>query len=115
MKATTVRRLFPKSQVTLVHQNGVEISDPTNGVEIVIYTRENDTRPCCAEIISGEHYAEIGLEFQGNQLVDYDGVFFLPRELGLMLKEAGYIVADECFENRNVSFVRGHSEQGTML
>jgi hypothetical protein len=53
--------------------------------------------PCCAEIISGDHYADIGLFFDGKKLVDYDGVFSLPREVGQMLTEDGYLVPQECF------------------
>lgn len=64
---------------------------------MVLHTRENEEDPCCAEIISGEHYAEIGLSFEGKVLADYDGVFFLPREIGLMLVKAGYSVPNECF------------------
>ena len=59
--------------------------------------RENETEPCFAEVISGEHYAEIGLWFEEKELADYDGIFSLPRELGEMLKAAGYAVPEECF------------------
>ena len=78
-------------------QNGVQIGEHRKGVEIALHTRENESVPCCAEVIGGEHYAEIGLVFEGRKLSDYDGVFYLPREVGEMLKDAGYIVLDECF------------------
>lgn len=97
MKTITVQRFFPQSEATLIHQTGVQLSEPSKGVEIVLHTRENQTEPCCAEVISGEHYAEIGLWFEGKELADYDGVFSLPRELGEMLKNAGYAVPVECF------------------
>jgi hypothetical protein len=97
MKTTTAQRSFPDSEVGMIHQNGVQLSEPTKGVDIVLHTRENETDPCCAEVISGEHYAEIGLSFEGKELSDYDGVFFLPREVGEMLRDAGYVVPEDCF------------------
>lgn len=97
MKTSTVQRFFPQSEVALIHQTGAQLSEPSKGVEILLHTRENETEPCCAEVISGEHYAEIGLSFEGKELTDYDGVFSLPREVGEMLKDAGYLVPEECF------------------
>lgn len=90
-------RVFPHSEAAVVHQNGTQLTASSNGVEIVLHTRENERDPCCAEVISGEHYAEIGLSFEGKELSDYDGVFFLPREVGEMLKDAGYAVRQDCF------------------
>ncbi len=101
MKTTNVMRYFPHSEVSVVHQNGVQISEPSNGAEIVLHTREGENDPCCAEIISGEYHAEIGLGFEGKELTDYDGAFHLPREVGEMLSAAGYIVPEECFARIN--------------
>lgn len=95
MQAT--KRYFPKSRVVLIHQNGSELTEPTIGVEIILHTREDEHDPCCAELISGDHHAEIGLSFEGKELVDYDGVFSLPIEVGEMLTETGYVVSEECF------------------
>ena len=97
MKARTTRRFFPDSEVSIVHQNGAQLTAPSKGIEVILHTRENERDPCCAEVISGNHYGEIGLWFDGNVLSDYDGVFSLPREIGEMLKEAGYVVPEECF------------------
>lgn len=94
---TTVQRIFPHSQATIVHQNGSQLTAPSTGVEVILRTREGELHPSSAEIIGGEHYAEIGLSFEGKELCDYDGVFFLPREVGEMLIEAGYTVPEECF------------------
>ena len=90
-------RIFPRSEAAVVHQNGAQLTASSKGVEIVLHTRENQRNPCCAEIISGEHYAEIGLSFEGKELSDYDGVSFLPREVGEMLRDAGYTVRDDYF------------------
>ena len=97
MQTNSVKRLFPRSKASLVHQDGSQLSEPSEGVEIVLHTREKENHPCCAELISGEHYTEIGLTFEGKELSDYDGVFWLPREVGQMLREAGYIVPKDCF------------------
>lgn len=97
MQTNTVKRFFLLSKAAIVHQNGMELTASSKGVEIVLHTRENEQKPCCAEVISGEHYAEIGLSFEGKELFDYDGVFYLPREVGEMLKDAGYVVPGDCF------------------
>jgi hypothetical protein len=97
MKTMVVRRLFPRSAVSLIHQNGRQIGATSTGVEVILHTRENESAPACAEIISGEYYAEISLLFKGATLVDYDGVFILPCEVVEMLTDAGYFVPKECF------------------
>ena len=97
MPAKSICRFFPESEVSLIHQTGAVLSDPTISVEVILHTREDERDPCCAEIVSGDHYADIGLWFEGNELSDYDGVFCLPREVGEMLKEAGYVVPEDCF------------------
>lgn len=97
MQTSRITRLFPHSEAAIVHQNGAQLSASSKGVEIVLHTRKNERDPCCAEVISGEHYAEIGLSFEGKELSDYDGVFFLPCEVGEMLKDVGYVVPENCF------------------
>ena len=97
MKTATIQRFFPNSEAVILHQNGSELSERSKGVEIILHTREGETEPFCAEVISGEHYAEIGLTFEGKELTDYDGVFNLPREIGEMLRKLGYAIPQECF------------------
>lgn len=92
-----MKRFFPRSEASLVHQDGSQLTAPSKGVEIVFHTRENEQNPCCAELISGAHYAEISLSFEGTVLCDFDGVFFLPWEVGALLRDAGYIVSEDCF------------------
>lgn len=91
-------RFFPDSQADIVHQNGAQLTVPSKGVEVILHTREHECNPCFAEVISGNHYAEIGLSFKCKELSDYDGVFFLPREVGEMLKDAGYVVPEDCLD-----------------
>ena len=98
MQTGTVTRFFPHSEANVVHQTGAQLTAITKGVEIILHTREDEHAPCCAELISGNHYAEIGLSFEGKELSDFDGAFFLPREVGEMLKDAGYFVSEEFFE-----------------
>src|SRR6266567_469426 len=97
MQPHIIKRFFHHSKAVIVHQNGLELTAPSKGVEIVLHTREDEQKPCCAEVISGEYYAEIGLSFEGKELSDYDGVFYLPREVREMLTDAGYIVPEDCF------------------
>ena len=89
---TEVRRFFPNSRASLVHQTGERLTDATKGVEIILHTRPGETAPCFAELVSGDHYAEIGLTFEGRELIDYDGVFDLPREVAEMLRDLGFTV-----------------------
>lgn len=88
---------FQDSEAFVVHQDGTRLSAVTKGVQVVLHSRLGETEPCCAEIISGDLHAEIGLWFEQGELCDYDGVFSLPREVGEMLKDAGYIVAEDCY------------------
>jgi hypothetical protein len=97
MQTITITRIFPHSEATLVHQSGARLTEATKGVEIILHTREGEDTPCCAELVSGNHYAEIGLWFEGKELSDYDGVFTLPREVGEILKDAGFVVPEEFF------------------
>ncbi len=97
MQTRALKRFFPDGEVAIVHQTGAQLSIPTRGVEVVLHTREDERDPCCAELISGEHYAEIGLSFEGKALSDYDGVFSLPRAIGEMLTDAGYSVPEDCY------------------
>lgn len=98
MNGTTVERFFPDSHANVIGPGGHHLTTPTKGVEILLHTREGEIDPCSAEIISAEgHYAEIGLWFEGKELTDFDGVFYLPREVGKMLKDAGYVVPECCF------------------
>ncbi len=97
MQTVTLTRFFPNSEATIVHQTGAQLTAASKGVEVILHPREDDQSPCCAELISGNHYAEIGLSFEGKELSDFDGVFSLPREVGEMLKDAGYFVAEEFF------------------
>lgn len=62
--------------------NGCQLTPSSNGIGIILHTREGERAPCCAELISGDHYAEIGLWLEGNELADFDGVFWLPHEVG---------------------------------
>ncbi len=79
----------------MVHQNGAET--PANrGLEVVLFTRENECDPCCAELVSEDYHAEIGLSFVGRTLTDFDGAFFLPNEVARLLRELGYIVPEDC-------------------
>jgi hypothetical protein len=92
---TTLQRYFPGSEVSMVHQDGSK--PPTDkGLEVVLFTRANEADPCCAELSSEDFGAEIGLTFEGKELIDFDGAFSLPGEVARLLRELGYVVPDEC-------------------
>ena len=77
----------------MVHQNGAQ-TPADNGLEVVLFTRENECDPCFAELASEEYGAEIGLSFEGRTLTDFDGAFCLPNEVARLLRELGYIVPE---------------------
>lgn len=97
MAIRTVTRHFPNSEAAVIHQDGSQLTVASSGVQVHLHTRDHEMAPFCAELVSGEHYAEIGLRFENRILSDCDGVFFLPREVGMMLTEAGYTVPEEFF------------------
>ena len=98
MSARQVTRFFPNSEICVVHQNGEKLTDPTKGVEVILHFRDGEDVPCCAEVIGTadeDHYAEIGLIFEGKVLYDCDGVFCLPREVAEVLTDEGFTVPEE--------------------
>ena len=97
MNSTNITQHFPDSEVFIIHQDGSRLSGVTKGAHVVLHTRQGEKEPCCAELISGNLHAEIGLWFERGELCDYDGVFSLPREIGKVLRDGGYIVPEDCF------------------
>ena len=91
---TTLQRYFPDSEVSMVHQDGSK-TPADKGLEVVLFTRENETDPCCAELSSEDFGAEIGFTFEGKELIDFDGAFSLPGEVAELLQELGYLVPEE--------------------
>ena len=90
----TVKRVFPKSTIGTVSQNGVDQSARHTGVTVELHWREEETVPCSAEVHGGGHYADIGLEWDGNTLTGYDGVFELPAEVKSLLLELGFTTSE---------------------
>ncbi len=78
----------------MVHQDGSK-TPADKGLEVVLFTRENETDPCCAELSSEDFGAEIGFTFEGKELIDFDGAFSLPGEVAELLQELGYLVPEE--------------------
>lgn len=103
MTNQTISKKFPNSKVNLVNcSTGCAVTDYTDGLEVILYIKQNARTPHCAEVIGDgdneDHYAEIGLEFEGMELTGYDGVYALPSEVISMLRENGFIVGKD-FEN----------------
>ena len=72
----TVTRQFPDAVINTIDANGVSLTKKQKGAEVNLFFDDTGT-PRCAEIYSldeetSEH-AEIGLFFDGIELVDYDG------------------------------------------
>ena len=42
-----------------------------------------------------ETYVEGGLWFEGNEVVDYDGIYELPDEVKLAIRDMGYKIDDD--------------------
>jgi len=59
-----------------------------SGIEWVVYDAEGDT----------EFVENIGLNFDGKSLVDYDGVFELPIEAIKLIRKSGYSVPNHFTE-----------------
>jgi len=58
-----------------------------------LFTNENGTPTMIEWIVNdGEFIEHIGLWFDGKTLVDYDGVFELPKEAIKLIRKAGYKV-----------------------
>lgn len=86
---------FTDSTIGLVTAGGTALNEREKGVTVILWKRENELKPCLAEVFStnGENennHAEIGLTFEGNNLIDYDGVYECPNEVLTMLRDAGY-------------------------
>lgn len=84
-----IKRIFPNRTVKVVHQTG-QVLDENKGLIVTVY-RDESGMPTNAEIESGDDiYADIGLTFDGKKLIDYDGVFELPKEVESILFELGF-------------------------
>lgn len=88
----TITKTFTESRARVVHQSGAVLDMDSAPVTIHLHTRDGETTPCCAELEAGELYAEIGLEFEGNTLTGYDGVFDCPEEVLSMIRELGFTI-----------------------
>lgn len=64
------------------------------GAVLTFYSRDGQP-PHTAELVSndGRLSAEIGLEWEGNTLTGYDGVFELPAEVEVNLRKLGFLIS----------------------
>ena len=93
----TISKNFPDSEICIIDQNGTELTTPTKGLAVNLHFKDNEETPYEAEVVgTGGHYAAIGLWWDNKELVDYDGVFELPKELATVLKENGFTLQDDC-------------------
>lgn len=62
---------------------------------MILYKSTHETRSSFFiewDVPALETCEQIGLTFQGKKLVDYDGIFSLPREAIKLIRKAGFIV-----------------------
>lgn len=86
----TKTRFFPASEICQVNQTGAR-SETELGVSVTLhYNPASPLRPVCAEVYGKSYHAEVGLEWNGNTLTGYDGVFEIPAEVVTMLKDNGH-------------------------
>jgi len=89
---SVIKREFPSTTIGMIDANGVDLTSRSKGVTVELHLR--DGSPVCAEVYDtktggNNHHAEIGLIVEGGELVDYDGVFDLPKEVMSMCQELG--------------------------
>jgi hypothetical protein len=89
---STIKREFPSTTIGMIDANGVDLTSRSKGVTVELHLR--DGSPVCAEVYDtktggNNHHAEIGLIVEEGELIDYDGVFDLPKEVMSMCQELG--------------------------
>lgn len=89
---STIKREFPSVTIGMIDANGVDMTSRSKGVTVELHLR--DGSPVCAEVYDtrsggNNHHAEIGLIVEDGEIVDYDGVFDLPKEVLSMCEELG--------------------------
>lgn len=89
---STIKREFPSTTIGMIDANGVDLTSRAKGVTVELHLR--DGSPVCAEVYDtksggNNHHAEIGLIVEDGELVDYDGVFDIPKEVLAMCEELG--------------------------
>lgn len=88
-------------KVNLIEETSFGVTDKQKGVKVSfqVVKKEDEADYGFFEIYDvpsdGEHwYAEGGLWFEGDTLIDYDGVFDLPEEVLDILESEGIDVTD---------------------
>lgn len=90
MSEMIAKKFFPKSMISTTDGGGNHLTQPKQGVWVELWKNEKQVI-CAAEVYSNdqEEYVDVGLSVEDGELVDYDGVFSLPREVVAVLREAG--------------------------
>lgn len=89
-------QFFPDSQVTTISQSGKVLVDHGKGLTVDLWAQACE-KPHLAELghSDGDDCDHVGLEFDGDTLVGYDGCFELPKEVIITVKAAGYKVSED--------------------
>ena len=87
---------FPESGAYTVHQSGERLSNISKGLTVNLFQQKTKPAPHAFEFFTDDQmqYASGGLWYEstneGTRIVEYDGVFNLPKEVIQMLKALGY-------------------------
>lgn len=86
---------IPLPGVCLIQQcqTGTVLARDRAQAELILHWRDGETAPCCAELVGDDLSAEIGLMWDGKRLVDFDGVFEMPREVAAALSDRGFDIS----------------------
>lgn len=87
---------FPESGANTVHQSGRSLSGWSKGLTVNLYQFKDNPAPHSWEVYTDdeEQYAEGCLGFDEKVLVDYDGCFYLPKEVMDVLDALEYCTKD---------------------
>lgn len=70
--------------------SGTVLARDRADAELLLHWRDDELTPCCAELVGDDLGADIGLQWDGNKLVDYDGVAEIPKEVVKALEDRGF-------------------------
>ena len=105
---------FPESQAGYIHQTGAEFT-VGKGVAVTLYGRSTAKGivPEVAEVVfdKGSDAVQVGLLVRGGKLVDFDGAFDLPAEVGALLLHMDVVLDDDDGNSRRAETIcRRHGD-----
>jgi hypothetical protein len=96
-----------KCKLAEVCQTGLTSLPTKESAKLFLHFRTGEETPVCAELIADDLHAETGLWWNGRRLIDYDGVFELPREVIEVLKAKGFEIGEDFMPETKHPSVKG--------